>query len=156
MDGIPWSIPSNAPATVPELVTSSPRFHPLLIPETTSAGTVVSRRLQTANVTQSAGVPFTAYHRGRICRRRNGLCSVIARPTAFWVFSGATTHTSPNVAIALAKARRPGASMPSSLVTRIRLDCAEGILYLDFADDTEKPAPISLGRACQFTQLADN
>jgi len=27
---------------------------------------------------------------------------------------------------------------------------------LDFADDTEKPAPISLGRAYQFTQLLDN
>jgi hypothetical protein len=58
--------------------------------------------------------------------------------------------------MALARARMPGASMPSSLVTRIRLVLAEGIRYWEFAEDTEKPAPISLGRAYKFTQLVDN
>ena len=48
MEGMPWSMPSMAPATVPELVTSSPKFHPLLIPDTTNFGGQVCRRLQSA------------------------------------------------------------------------------------------------------------
>ena len=47
-----------AALTVPEYVTSSPRFAPLLIPDTTSAGR--SRRMPLmARFTQSVGVPST-------------------------------------------------------------------------------------------------
>ena len=109
-----------------------------------------------AKVTQSAGVPLTANHRVRICRRRKGLCKVMARPTAFCIFSGATTHTSPKAARDFTRARMPGASMPSSFVTRIRLGCTKDMSCWEFENGTEKPAPISLGRACQLTQLADN
>ena len=38
MLGIASSAPSSAPETVPEYVTSSPRFHPLLMPETIEIG----------------------------------------------------------------------------------------------------------------------
>jgi hypothetical protein len=38
MLGISRSAPSSAPDTVPEYVTSSPRFQPLLIPETIRSG----------------------------------------------------------------------------------------------------------------------
>ena len=43
----------------------------------------------------------------------------MARPTALWGRSGATTQTSPNSFIAMANALRPGAVMPSSLVNRM-------------------------------------
>ena len=62
--GGPSSAASNAPDTVPEYVTSSPRFHPLLMPDTTRSGMPRST-LVMAMLTQSVGVPSTAYTRSR-------------------------------------------------------------------------------------------
>ncbi len=56
---MPSSAASSAPATVPEYVTSSPRFQPLLMPETTRSGSVPPKICVIAMFTQSVGVPST-------------------------------------------------------------------------------------------------
>ena len=59
MPGTPMTIPSMAPATVPEYVMSSPRFSPWLIPETTMSGSK-SMSPRATSRTQSTGVPVQA------------------------------------------------------------------------------------------------
>ena len=77
MLGIPSSAPSSAPDTVPEYVTSSPRFHPLLIPETMRSGLPL-RIWVMAMLTQSVGVPSTANTYGAMPSTRSGRRSVSA------------------------------------------------------------------------------
>ncbi len=73
-------------------------------------------------MTQSVGVPFTAKRRSATCRRRSGSLREREWATPDWSNSGATTHTSSDKAAAMrAQASSPGAWMPSSLVTRIRM-----------------------------------
>ena len=64
MLGISSSAPSSAPDTVPEYVTSSPRFQPLLMPDTIRSGFPFSTCV-IARFTQSVGVPSTAKTFGR-------------------------------------------------------------------------------------------
>jgi hypothetical protein len=59
IEGTPRSVPSIAALTVPEYVTTSPRFAPRLIPDTSSVG-FSGRIAFTARFTQSVGVPSTA------------------------------------------------------------------------------------------------
>ncbi len=93
-DGTPRIVPSIAADTVPEYITSSPKFTPLLIPDTKMDGGF-GKILSTARFTQSTGVPFTEYVRGATRWRRKGLCRVTAWATAVRSRSGATTQTSP-------------------------------------------------------------
>ena len=97
----------------------SPRLGPLLIPETTRSGRSSSSRV-TAIITLSHGVPSIPK---RLCPRRSyriGRRNVIRRLAALCSVSGATVHVRPTGASARSKAKTPGASMPSSLVIRIR------------------------------------
>jgi len=63
--------------TVPEYVTSSPRFVPWFTPAATSTGGS-GKSPRTARFTQSDGVPFTAYFRSATRSTRSGRCSVRA------------------------------------------------------------------------------
>ena len=56
---IPLNVPSLAAETVPEYKILWPTFEPGLIPETKISGFFFITTL-TANLTESAGVPFTA------------------------------------------------------------------------------------------------
>ena len=60
MDGTPSAMPSMAPATVPDMVTSSAMFCPRLTPERTRSGLPPSTRSRTPIITQSVGVPVMA------------------------------------------------------------------------------------------------
>ena len=75
--GIPSSAPSSAPDTVPEYVTSSPRFHPLLMPETIRSGFAL-RTCEIGDLTQSVGVPSTPKVFGAMISIRSGRRSVSA------------------------------------------------------------------------------
>ncbi len=73
-------------------------------------------------MTQSVGVPFTAKWRGPTSRRRSGSLSESECDTPDWSVSGATTQTSSESWRAIASSVfSPGAWMPSSLVTRMRM-----------------------------------
>ena len=87
----PRSVPSNAHATVPEYVTSSPRFGPALIPEKTKSGGFAFRTEQSAMFTQSVGVPSTTHVRSSFWRTRSGRCIVSECAEALCSRSGATT-----------------------------------------------------------------
>src|SRR4030095_10892063 len=52
-EGMPISVPSNAAETVPEYVTSSPRFRPRLMPEKSSFGRSSFSRCRTPQLTPS-------------------------------------------------------------------------------------------------------
>src|ERR1700722_13933421 len=56
MAGAPSAIPSIAPATVPDMVTSSAAFSPRLTPESTRSGLAPSTRYWMPSMTQSVGV----------------------------------------------------------------------------------------------------
>src|SRR5262249_57448103 len=121
IDGRPSNVPSIAAETVPEYVTSSPRFEPWLMPETTSTGGS-GNSPSTPRFTQSDGVPLTANRRSPNRSTRSGRWSVSACPTALCSRSGAITYTSPTDSSAPASTASPAACMPSSLVTRIVTD----------------------------------
>ena len=93
---MPISVPSNAAETVPEYVTSSPRFNPRLIPENSSFGRVVLQQVQDAPV---HAVGRRSVHRPAVRARRAspaaGWCSVSEWPAALRSWSGATVKTSP-------------------------------------------------------------
>ena len=73
-------------------------------------------------MTQSVGVPFTAKWRSPIWRSRSGSLSESECDTPDWSCSGATTQTSSDSLRAIcSQTLRPGAWMPSSLVTRMRI-----------------------------------
>jgi len=103
MAGTPSNRPSSAPPTVPEYVTSSPTFQPLLMPETRRSGSRPPRTSAMAMLTQSAGVPSTAWTSGSISRSRNGRDSVSACPMALASPTGAQTTTRPSGASAAAR-----------------------------------------------------
>ena len=77
---------------------------------------------RTPRITQSDGVPFTAKRFSEICRRRKGSFKDSECETPDWSVSGATTQTSSDSVFAMvSRVSRPGAWMPSSLVTRMRI-----------------------------------
>ena len=119
MLGIDNSAPSSAPDTVPEYVTSSPRFHPLLMPETIRSG-LSFKTCVIAMFTQSVGVPSTAKMFGPTRSMRSGRRSVSAWPMALASWIGATMVTSPRRRSASASALIPSECTPSSLVTSMR------------------------------------
>src|SRR5579864_1858165 len=67
----------------------------------------------------SAGVPSTAHSRSAICSQKIGLRSVSDCAAALRSLEGATTVTLPILASPCASARRPGAKIPSSFVTKM-------------------------------------
>src|SRR5262245_27039159 len=71
-------------------------------------------------LTQSVGVPSTAYTASRICSSRSGRLSVNACPIALASSTGATMVTSPSGRSASARIAIPSERYPSSLVTRIK------------------------------------
>src|SRR5215469_5689350 len=73
-------------------------------------------------ITQSVGVPVTAKRCASISRNRSGRDSVRECEAPDCSLSGATTQTSSVSACAMRSATaRPGAWIPSSLVTRMRI-----------------------------------
>ncbi len=94
-DEIPVSVPSKAAETVPEYVTSSPRFKPRLMPEKSSFGRSSFNRCRTPQFTQSVGVPSTDQRCGPTSLARSGWWSVSECPAALRSWSGATVKTSP-------------------------------------------------------------
>ena len=113
--------PSRAPATVPEYVTSSPRFQPVLMPDTTRSGSspfeedgdaevdAVGRRA--VDRVEAVAHLLDAQRPPQRQRMADG---------ARFLRCGATTVTSPSGVSAAASARMPSEWTPSSLVTRIR------------------------------------
>ncbi len=89
------------------------------MPDTTRSG-IARSTLVMAMLTQSVGVPSTAYTRSEMVSSLSGLRSVSACPIALASAKGATTVTSPRVFIASASALMPSECTPSSFVTRIR------------------------------------
>ena len=78
-------------------------------------------RCLTANSTQSVGVPSSANLASLTSRQRIGRDIDSEWPAPLWLTSGATTQTSLESWVAISiSASRPGAWMPSSLVTRMR------------------------------------
>src|SRR6185369_1761843 len=127
--GIPSSAPSNAPDTVPEYVTSSPRFHPLLMPDTIRSG-LRPMMCEMARLTQSVGVPSMPNVFGPIVSMRSGRRSVSAWPMALASCIGATIVMLPRWPSAAASVLIPSEWTPSSLVTRMSyigiFDCIGG------------------------------
>ena len=68
----PRSAPSIAAATVPEYVTSLPRFGPWFTPEMTMSSRAPRSTRFIPMYTASVGVPSTAYQRGRSSTSRSG------------------------------------------------------------------------------------
>ena len=121
--GMPWSAPSQAPATVP-----LPRmklrlaFSPTLIPLRTASGRA-GRRWSMAMLTLSLGVPSTihvGHPRPRSTRVEcTGLWRDLAAPIQLCSAFGAATQTSwPAARSARTSSWRKTDSMPSSFVTR--------------------------------------
>src|SRR5256714_12478186 len=121
--GIPRTTPSNAAATVPEYVMSSPRFVPWLMPDTISSGSD-STSPSTEKRTQSTGVPSVANpvvpSSNSTSSTHSGSRVVMLRAVALRLESGAMTERSmPGTSSrALRRVLRPCAWMPSSLVRR--------------------------------------
>ena len=92
--GLPRKRPSVAAATVPEYNTSSPRFEPSLMPDTTMSGSK-GNSPETARCTQSVGVPCTKYTSGSAWLTRSGNSSVRELLAPLRLRSGATTVRSP-------------------------------------------------------------
>src|ERR1700722_10962203 len=119
---MPRMAPSMAPAIVPEYVTSSAAFWPRLTPDRIRSGGLPSRMWRTPMMTQSVGVPLIANRRSSTVRMRSGSLSESECETPDWSNSGATTQTSSESARAISlHTSSPGALMPSSLVTRMRM-----------------------------------
>ena len=100
---------------------SSPRFSPMLIPDTIKCGRC-GIILLVPSKTQSVGVPLTAKKRGPnffILLQRKGRFIVKEWLQALCSRSGATTQTSATGSKALANDSKPGDWIPSSLETKI-------------------------------------
>src|SRR5881394_2659888 len=111
---------------------------PRLTPDKTMSGLRSLSRCLTANSTQSVGVPSTPNLVSLIWRARIGRVIDSEWPAPLWLNSGATTQTSLDSWVANSvSASRPGAWMPSSLVTRMRVRARSGSFTL----------PASFGRA---------
>src|SRR5262245_62064596 len=94
---------------------------PRLTPDSTRSGRRFGIRWLTASSTQSVGVPSTAKRRVEMRRTCSGRRRVSEWPAPLCSISGATTQTSRESARAtFSNTLRPGALMPSSLVTRMR------------------------------------
>src|SRR5512133_1289948 len=89
------------------------------MPESTQSGRRSSTS-QTPSSTRSTGVPSQAWRSGPISCRRRMLCRLRAEEMAERLRSGATVTTRPKRDATRARAARPGAQRPSSLVSRIR------------------------------------
>src|SRR5512133_3598618 len=89
------------------------------MPDSTQSGLRPSTS-QTPSSTQSTGVPSQAWRSGPISCRRRMLCKLRAEEMAERLRSGATVTTRPKRDATRARAARPGAQRPSSLVSRIR------------------------------------
>src|SRR5262249_1226598 len=86
---------------------------------------------RTPMMTQSVGVPLMAKRRSSTARMRSGSLSDSECETPDWSNSGATTQTSSDSPRGIsAQTSRPGALMPSSLVTRMRI--RSDLLRLDY------------------------
>src|SRR5436190_15669718 len=100
---------------------------PRLTPDRTMSGLRSLSRCLTASSTQSVGVPSTANLVSLTSRARSGRVIDSEWPAPLWLNSGATTQTSLDSCPATsASASRPGAWMPSSLVTRMRVRARSG------------------------------
>ena len=91
---------------------------PLFMPETTRSG-LPGKMPFTASVTQSVGVPSTAYILGPASSTLSGLWSVREWLVALFSLSGATTYTIPTLLRAVASLSIPSDLMPSSFETSI-------------------------------------
>src|SRR5436190_19028453 len=80
----------------------------------------------TARLTQSVGVPSTAYTRSSSFWSRSGRVRVSEWPEALCSRSGATMMTSPSSRRAPARSLMPSEYTPSSLVTRMRVMVSDG------------------------------
>ncbi len=102
---------------------SSPRLPLKLIPDTIRSG-ARSRNPSTPVRTQSTGVPSVANPNvpsgNSTSSSQSGPCMVMLRAAPVRFLSGAMTTTRPSGCNARRRAAKPGESMPSSLVTRIR------------------------------------
>src|SRR5436190_1293504 len=79
LGGPHMAMASMAPATVPDMVTSSARFTPRLTPESTRSGFLPFTSSRRPSITQSVGVPVVENRRGPYSRTRIGSESVSAR-----------------------------------------------------------------------------
>ena len=128
----PFSEPVSAAPTVPECSTARPVLAPRLIPESTSSGGL-PKAPRAAMVTMKPGDAATAYARtsGRPRRLRSSTTTRPCRSVAIMEaalplasMSGAATVTSrPCWWATSASTRMPSESMPSSLVTSVRMWC---------------------------------
>src|SRR5690242_19539296 len=97
-------------------------LEPRLTPERRRVGGDSFITWAQAIITQSVGVPVTAKRFGSIWRSRRGRVRVSECEAPDCSVSGATTHTSSLKARAIfSAAASPGAWMPSSFVTRMRM-----------------------------------
>src|SRR6185312_8761778 len=105
-------------------------LEPRLTPERINVGGLSFMISATPIITQSVGVPVMAKRFALISRRRSGRVSVSECDAPDCSVSGAQTHTSSVSARAIFSAiSRPGAWMPSSLVTRMRCLAVIVILF---------------------------
>ena len=117
---------SIAAPTVPEICATAPRFSPRLTPEITRSGGCPAISTLIPSRTASAGVPLTLEPNRWPCSERTSSTRNGSREVSAWLeplrsWSGATTVTSASsVRISLAKATKPSARMPSSLVRKMR------------------------------------
>ncbi|EKD54942.1 MAG: hypothetical protein ACD_60C00032G0026 [uncultured bacterium] len=118
MEGNPKNRPSVAAATVPEYKTSSLKFEPSLMPETTISGISFNNPV-TAKCTQSVGVPLTLIKPFSDVDVRSGLSNVSELLAPLRLRSGATTVISAISFNVFAKKPNPGAKKPSSLLNKI-------------------------------------
>src|SRR6476661_6204037 len=124
---------------------------PRLTPDRTMSGLRSLSRCLTANSTQSVGVPSIAYLVLLTSRARIGLMIDSEWPAPLWLNSGATTQTSLDSWVAISiSASSPGALMPSSLVTRMRVRVRSLIFTSAFslggAGDGRQPAHVGTQR----------
>ncbi len=110
MAGTPMAMPSMAPATVPDMVTSSAILAPRLTPDRTRSGLAPLISSLMPSITQSVGVPVTAKRRSSSLRTRTGSESVRARDAPDCSYSGATIQMSSDSSRAI----RSRASSPSA------------------------------------------
>ncbi|EKD72994.1 MAG: hypothetical protein ACD_45C00486G0006 [uncultured bacterium] len=103
---------------MPEYKTSSLKFEPSLMPDTTISG-VSFKSPVTAKCTQSVGVPLTLINPFSAVVMRKGLSSVSELLAPLRLRSGATTVISAISLNFLAKIPSPGAKNPSSLLNKI-------------------------------------
>ena len=143
MAGTPTSMLVIAAPTVPENTVSVPRFAPRFTPDSTTSGRASFIRWLTAIATQSPGVPRTAKRRSPLRCTRSGSCRLSECDVPLWSSAGATIHTSRASCVATCSSTsRPGASNPSSLVSRTRSNSGRvsciGAILVEMGRDRRK------------------